>query len=157
MKNAFYAFVVAISISGCNRAANFNNKLVKLQQEVSNRIGEFNQKHKDLEAGKLSYSLFNMEVEKTADFINSKIEKAQELLVVNKEAELKSAVINQFEFQKEIVEKIGEFSNPAISQEKKDSLQPDLLSSKSKARQLRRKVIESQNALFKEANIKIAK
>jgi hypothetical protein len=157
MNNAFYAFVFAMSISGCNRSANFNNKLVKLQEEVSNHITEFNKKEKELEAGKLSYSSFKVEAEKTVDFINKKIEKAQELLVVKKEAEFKSAVINQFKFQKEIVEKIGEFSNPGISQEKKDSLQLQLLSSKNKAQQLNQKLIESQKALFKEANIKIAK
>jgi len=157
MKNAFYAIVFAIGILGCNRSANFNNKLVTLQEQVSSRITEFNKKQKEQEAGTISYSSFQVEVKKTVDFIDKRIEKAQELLVVNKEAELKSAVIEQFEFQKEIVEKIGAFSNPGISQEKKDSLQLELLSSRIKAEQLHKEVVKTQNALFKEAKIEIEK
>jgi len=154
-RSFLFLFILFFSFSSCNKAVNFNNKLVEIQKSVQQEMKDFSIKTQNKHPESLSAESLKMSAEKATGFINDKIKEAEDLLVPKNGGDLKEAIINQLKFEKEIVEQIGRLSDPQLSAEEKAQIETGFLNSSEKAKVLEEKVRSSQEAFAKEHEFKL--
>lgn len=154
-RNFLFLFILFSWLSSCNKAVNFNNKLVEIQKSVQKEMKDFSGKMQDKELDSLSDESLKISSEKATGFIGDKIKEAENLLVPKAGGDLKEAILNQLKFEKDIVEKIGRLSDPKLSAEEKAQIETEFLSIGEKAKVLEAKVHAAQEAFAKEHQFKL--
>lgn len=152
-RSFLFLFIVFCCLPACNKAVNFNNKLVEIQKSVQQEMKDFSLKTRNKNS--LSDERLKITAEKATGFIGDKIKEAENLLVPKNGGDLKEAILNQLKFEKDIVEKISRLSDPELSAEEKTKIETAFLNSGEKAKVLEVKVRSAQEAFANEHQFKL--
>src|SRR5574340_529033 len=118
IKSYIYIFILFCCITSCNNeAVSFNNNLVKIQKSVLMKGQEFREKMQKIPADSLSLTDIRSHSETVTLLIDKKINEAENMTVPKKGEELRAAILSQLQFEKDIVEKIGNLASSNISNE----------------------------------------
>ncbi len=153
MERQFIFFLFFFFLSSCNKAVNFNNKLVEIQKSVQNETRSFRLESQDKELD--SKRSLKISAEKTIGFINNKIKDAENLLVPKNGGDLKEAILNHLKFERDIIEKIGRLSDPNLSPAEIYQIENEFLNSGEMAKVLKEKVRSAQEVFAKEHQFKL--
>lgn len=156
IKNWFILIVLLTVFISCkNKAANFNNELVTIQKKVLKEVGIFGEKLQQTHADTVELAILRMDGKKVIHLIESEIKRVQNLDTPRKAENFKQAVLNQLEFQKDLVNKIRLMTNVSITENERQCIEMDLAKSLEVANQKERNVRDAQEAFAKENNIKL--
>jgi len=156
IKNYLYLFILFFCITSCNnKAVNFNNNLMNIQKSVLKEVQELGNKMRKINADSLPLTDIRSQSERISSFINKKIKEAEKLNAPGKGGKLKTAILNQLAFEKDLVEKIGKLAQPDISNEEKAKIETEFLSSGEKAKELEINIRADQEAFAKQYKFKL--
>ena len=145
----FLLLIGGILIGSCrNKAVEYNNNLVKIQQEVLPKVEEF-AKNWSEKADSSNLQNILPEATKMVMLLNQKIAEVNSLPSFQNGQDLKNAIIAQFEFQKNMCFKLGRLGDSSITTEEKTSIDDEFLKTGALADSITRRVIEAQKEFAK--------
>ncbi|MDQ2720247.1 MAG: hypothetical protein M3Z26_10890 [Bacteroidota bacterium] len=150
-----FFFLIFFFSSCSNKAIDFNNNLVNIQKKVLKEAQAFGKKMKEVKADSLPLTNAKKDANKLTTFIDIEINQAENLSAPKDGNNLKSAILDQLQFEKDIVFKIGRLTEGGISQEERTKIGMEFLNSGYKANQLEDKVRLAQEAFAKQNKFKL--
>jgi hypothetical protein len=158
MKKGLFVFVLFCCFSSCgNKAADFNDSLVKIQKSVLDDVKSFSEKVQNIGADSLPHSNVKLESDKLLGVINAKIEEAESLSAPGGAKEFQLAILKQLQFEKNIVSKIGKLADNNTPQVEKQGIEMEFLNSQDSAMSIEQEIHNAQEAFAKEHKFKLEK
>ena len=149
-------FILICCCSSCtNKAVKFNDSLVHIQKSVLQEVSGFGKKMQRIPRDSLGVYKIKKEVQYIDSFINDKIYKAKKLSAPKNGESLKEAILEQLQFEKDVVGKIGKLAEPETFKEEKEQIETELLSSQEKSKELEVHVQAAQEAFAKQYQFKL--
>lgn len=156
LKKILRAFILVCFFSSCqNKAVKFNNELINIQQNVLKEVQGFGQKMQGINADSLPFSNLKSEAEKVSLFINNQTKVVKNLSAPDGGDSLKAAIINQLEFEHDIVEKIGKLAGSTLTENEKSKIENEFLTSGEKAAELEANIKSAQEAFSREQKFRL--
>lgn len=156
VKNCLYVLFLFCCVCSCgHKAVVFNDDLVNIQKSVLSEVKRFSEKMQNLDIDSLSRSSVKSESDQIVIFINNKIKEAESLEVPKNGNNLQSAFLNQFQFEKDMVGKIGRLADSSVAKEEKNQIEIEFLNSQEKARAIEVEIHNAQEAFAKEHKFKL--
>ena len=148
-----YSLILGLSFlfASCNnKAVNYNNALVKIQQAVLPQVQEFAKKWS---ANVDSFNLHNLltEAGTVVHLLDQKMAEVNTLPVVEGGQDLKNAIIDQLQFERNLCYKLGRLGDPSVTPEEKASIELEFSKNEPDADRITRRVNETQKD-FSEKN-----
>lgn len=138
-----FILIATIGQSCQNKAVEYNNQLVKIQQEVLPRVQEFAKKWSgNVDSSNLSKIV--PEAAMVVELLNQKIAQVNLLAIVKDGEILKNAIIDQLEFQKQQCYKLGRLADSTVPAKEKASIEQELINNAPDADKITRKITETQ-------------
>lgn len=158
MKQAgIFLLIFSILVSCKNKAIEFNNNLVKIQQSVLPQVQAFAKKMEQTSKGTITLKDLSADAKKMVVFIDKKIAEASALPVENGGEDLKNAIIDQLKFERNICYKTGVLGNEQTSEEEKNVITQEFMSSEADGQKLEERVTQTQKEYAKKNNFKLEK
>lgn len=156
VKNCLYILILLCCVSACgHKAVDFNDDLVNIQKSVLSEVKAFSEKMQYRDLDSLSQSSVKSESDLIVIFINNKIKEAESLEALKDGKNLQSAILNQLQFEKDIVGKIGRLADSSITKEEKNQIEKEFLNSQEKAKAIEVEIHNAQEAFAKEHKFKL--
>ena len=136
----------AIICSSCNnKGVEFNNQLVKIQQQALPQVEVFAKKWS---ANVDSTNLKNIkpEAEKIVLLLDHKIGELNALPEYKNGHDLRIAILDQLTFEKDICSKLGRLGDSLVSDEEKEAIGKSFAASSQDAERVTKRVTETQKA-----------
>ena len=149
-KLAILIWVVFFFSSCHNKAVDYNNALVNIQQQVLPKVREFAKKwSSNVDSSNLHYIL--PEATGIVKILNQKISEVKSLPIVPGGENLRDAIVEQLEFQKNLCLKLGSLGDSAVTLEEKASIEEGFDKTPAEVDRITRRVNETQKE-FAEKN-----
>ncbi len=125
-----------------NKAVDYNNSLVKIQQGVLPQVQEFAKKCSTVDSSNIHNIL--PEATKMVQLLDQKIAEVNILSIVDGGQNLKNAIIDQLEFERNLCYKLGRLGDPSVTPEEKASIEQEFVNNTPDADKITRRVDEAQ-------------
>ena len=143
--------ILLLLLSSCqNKALDYNNDLVKIQQGVLPQVQDFAKKW-STNVDSTNLQNIKPEADTIVQLLNQKIAEVNVLPVVENGQDLKNAILDQFKFEKNICYKLGRLGDPQVSADEKATIAQEFATSSEDADKVTNRVTETQKA-FAEKN-----
>ena len=143
--------ILLLLLSSCqNKALDYNNNLVKIQQGVLPQVQDFAKKW-STNVDSTNLQNIKPEADKIVQLLDQKIGEVNVLPEVENSQDLKNAILDQLKYQKNICYKLGKLGDPQVSADEKEAIAKEFATSSEDADKVTNRVTETQKA-FAEKN-----
>lgn len=140
-----------------NKAVDYNNSLVKIQQSVQPQVQEFAKKMEQTGNGTITLKSLESDAKSLVDLLDKKIAELNAVVAVEGGEDIKNAILDQLKFERNICYKTGRLGSDNVTEEEKSAITTEFMNSEAEAKRLEARVAETQKKFAEKNNFKLEK
>ena len=152
---AFGILFLMILTSCQNKAVDYNNNLVKIQQSVQPQVQEFAKKMQKTGDGTVTLKDLEADANTLVALLDKKIAEINAVPAIEGGEDLKAAIVDQLKFERNICYKTGRLGNDQVTEEEKAAITAEFMNSEAEAKKLEARVLETQKKFAEKNNFKL--